>query len=128
MPEQPISKAKKSRFLKDLDGFGVPVKWYVHRNNSDMKGSEPVDSYGSKCGGVVSMMYYFFLIFYLVTLIYAMFIGANDNIKTQSMNNPFDKDLKGINLFEENFMPFLEVSKINEIHPTSSFDVFGADN
>jgi hypothetical protein len=101
-----------------LDGFGVPVKWYVHRNDSDMKGSEPVDSYGSSFGGVISMVYYIFLTWFLVRLIYGMYMGESDTIKTQSMNNPFEKGFEKINLGDENFMPFLQVKKLNLVHPT----------
>lgn len=86
--------------MKDLDGFGVPVKWYVHRNDADMKNAEPLDAYGSKFGGVLSILYYVFLLGYFVQLLVNMYAGQNDVIKSQPMPNPFEEGLEKVNLTE----------------------------
>ena len=71
---------KRGRFLKELDGFAAPVKMYVHRNNSDMKGQEPIDELGTKFGGVMSLIYYGFMIYYTLSLLVLMYNAEKDTI------------------------------------------------
>ena len=100
---------KRWRFLKDWDAFAVPIKMYIHRNNEDMKGQEPLDSFGSRFGGVCSIFYFALLLVYAVFLIIRMHEGDNDTIKTQPLQNPFSYGYEKIDLFNGNFMPFLHI-------------------
>jgi hypothetical protein len=64
MADTKPASSKRWRFLKDLDEFNVPVKMYAHRNDPDMKGQEQLDAYGSKFGGVITVAYYTFMLYY----------------------------------------------------------------
>ena len=75
-------KRKQGRFLKELDGFATPVKMYLHRNNPDMKGQEPIDALGSKFGGVMSLIYYSFMTYYTLSLLVLMYNAEKDSIQS----------------------------------------------
>jgi hypothetical protein len=80
---------------------------YIHRNNPDMKGQEPIDELGSKFGGVMSLIYYGFMIYYVITLLVQMYEGKLDTIQSQPLTNEFVDGFEKIELNEENFMPHL---------------------
>ena len=101
---------------------------YIHRNNPDMKGGEPMDEQGSSFGGILSVVYYIAMLGYAVVLLIAMFKGQSDNISTQPLPNPFEQGYETMDLFNGSFMPFLQILKMNENHPTDSFDVFREDH
>ena len=119
----PLSR-KSGRFLKKLDGFAAPVKMYVHRNNPDMKGQEPIHALGSKFGGVMSVIYYCFMIYYTLTLLINMYSAEKDSIQSKALTNRFVDEFRYIELTKENFMPHFEISKLDPNVDPKSFDVW----
>ena len=65
------------RKLKDMDGFGTPVKMFFHRKDKEGK-RETLDTYGSSVGGIVTMVYYILMITYGIILFVNMVEGHND--------------------------------------------------
>lgn len=117
-------KKQLGRFFKNMDGFGAPVKMYIHRNNADMRGQEPIDALGSKFGGVMSLIYYAFMTYYTLSLLVVMYTGQKDEIQSQPLTNNFKDEYRYIELTNENFMPHFEITQLNPNVDPKSFDIW----
>jgi hypothetical protein len=71
---------------------------YAHRDEADMKGQQPIDQFGSKYGGIMSIFYFIFMFYYFTILSIDMISGENDIIKSLPMTNSFSDDFKKIDL------------------------------
>jgi hypothetical protein len=92
-----------------------------------MKGQEPIDALGSKFGGVLSVIYYGFMMYYTLTLLIQMYEAERDTIQSQPLTNKFEDEFRYIELANENFMPHFEISKLDPNVDPKSFDVWADD-
>lgn len=93
--------------LKEIDGFGVPVKMFIHRK---VKGKTlQLSSYGTAFGGALTLLYYIIMGSYMTHLLVKMNSGIEDITVTQKFPNTFSGSHERLDLSAFNFLPFIEV-------------------
>lgn len=84
---------------------------------------------GSYFGGILSIVFVLIMFIRFVTLFEAMMLGSNDIINQIITKNDFEADEKTnlVDVNKQNFMPYLEIVRLNNDHPDEAFDIFKED-
>ena len=86
--------------------FSVPVKLHIHRHNPETNKIKQIESLGSHCGGIMTIIVCILSAFYLVTLLITMFSGDHDIINRMVVTNSFGPEFNEVNIANQTkFMP-----------------------
>jgi hypothetical protein len=107
--------------------FSVPLKTYFHRHNASLDKTMYHDKLGSYFGGVMTLLFVSFMVYYSGVLVIQMQKGDNDIINMMTMTNQFDQETYKVNVSHHAFMPYLQLEK-QDLDSEEVFDIWETNN